>query len=143
MDNIFKPQQVMSGSYGTCMINGEVIAEVFEWTAQIKVDRKEIKLPGGQMGKKITGQSGEGTLKRYKLNSKWTTYFEKLKDGKEVLFELYLEVNDPDAAGAEAIKISECWNDEGYEFSAKHGEEITEELKFGFIANKLKSVERA
>ena len=66
----------------------------------------------------------------------------KIAKGQKIYFELYLEVNDPDAAGAEAIRITQCWNSDGFEFSAKSGEEITEEMKFGFIAKNLQLVER-
>ena len=62
----------------------KVVAEVFEWKAEIKIDRKDIDLPGGQKGKKIVGSSGEGTLKRYKLNSNWTKDFMKIAKGQEV-----------------------------------------------------------
>lgn len=141
--DIFKGKDVMSGSHGKCMIDGQTFAEVFEWEATVKLERKEINLPGGQKGSKIVATSGEGTLKRYKINSNWVKKFSKLTNTKEVYFDLYLEVNDPDAVGAEAITIKSCWNSEGFSFSSKHGEEITEELKFGFISNKLEIVEEA
>ena len=67
--DIFRQDQVMSGSHGTISIDGEILAEVFEWSAKVKIDRKKINMAGGQTGEKITGTSGEGTIKRYKANT--------------------------------------------------------------------------
>ena len=139
--NIFKANQVISGSHGTLMIDGEVFAEVFEVQIDTKIERKEIWLPGGQKGEKIVGASGEGTIKRYKLNSNWFKKFAKLAKGNEVYFELYFQVDDPDVSGAEAIRIIDCWNKEGFTFNGNRGEEITEELKIGFIATNLQPTE--
>ena len=40
--DIFRQDQVMSGSHGTISIDGEILAEVFEWSAKVKIDRKKI-----------------------------------------------------------------------------------------------------
>lgn len=50
--DLFKAHEVMSGSYGTCMMNGKVVAEVFEWKAEIKIDRKDIIFLAVKKGKK-------------------------------------------------------------------------------------------
>lgn len=139
--DIFKANQVLSGSHGTLMIDGEVFAEVFEVQIETKLERKEVWLAGGQKGEKIVGASGEGTIKRYKLNSNWFKKFAKLAEGREVYFEMYFQTNDPDVAGAEAIRIKDCWNKDGFSFNANRGEEITEELKIGYLPVNLKPVE--
>ncbi len=139
--DVFKANNVLSGSHGTLMIDGEVFAEVHEVKIETKLERKEIWLPGGQKGKKITGAGGEGEIKRYKLNSNWFKKFGKTLQGKEVYFELYFQLDDPDVAGAEAVRIKDCWNEEGFTIEAKRGEEITEELKIGFLPANLKYVE--
>nr|DAJ50050.1 MAG TPA: tail tube protein [Caudoviricetes sp.]DAJ77118.1 MAG TPA: tail tube protein [Bacteriophage sp.]DAU27914.1 MAG TPA: tail tube protein [Caudoviricetes sp.]DAX50188.1 MAG TPA: tail tube protein [Caudoviricetes sp.] len=139
--DIFRANQVISGSHGTLMIDGEVFAEVSEVEIETKIERKEIWLPGGQKAEKIVGASGEGTIKRYKLNSNWFKKFAKLAKGNEVYFELYFQLNDPDVSGAEAIRISGCWNKEGIKFEGKRGEEVTEELKIGYIPTNLQATE--
>ena len=48
--DIFKANQVISGSHGTLMIDGEVFAEVSEVKIETKIERKEVWLPGGQKG---------------------------------------------------------------------------------------------
>ena len=141
--DIFRQDQVMSGSHGTISIDGEILAEVFEWSAKVKIDRKKINMAGGQTGEKITGTSGEGTIKRYKVNSAWTQKFKKLANTREVYFDLYLEVHDPDATGAEALRITGCWNSDGFEIGSKRGEEITEELKYGLQAKNISFTEIA
>ena len=139
--DIFKANQVISGSHGTLMIDGEVFAEVSEVKIETKIERKEVWLPGGQKGEKIVGASGEGTIKRYKLNSNWFKKFTKLAKGNEVYFGLYFQVDDPDVAGAEAIRITDCWNKDGFSIEAKRGEEMDEELKIGYLPINLKAVE--
>lgn len=139
--DVFNAKDVISGSHGTLMIDGEVFAEVSEVKIETKLERKEIWMPGGQLAKKITGASGEGTIKRYKLNSNWFKKFGKLVKGNEVYFELYFQLDDPDVSGAEAIRIKDCWNEDGFAIEAKRGEEVTEELKIGFIPANLKYVE--
>nr|DAI55121.1 MAG TPA: tail tube protein [Caudoviricetes sp.] len=139
--DIFKANQVISGSHGTLMIDGEVFAEVSEVKIETKIERKEVWLPGGQKGEKIVGASGEGTIKRYKLNSNWFKKFTKLAKGTEVYFELYFQVDDPDVAGAEAIRITDCWNKDGFSIEAKRGEVMDEELKIGYLPINLKAVE--
>lgn len=139
--DVFKAKDIISGSHGTLMIDGEVFAEVFEVQIETKIERKEIWLAGGQKGEKIVGAGGEGTIKRYKLNSNWFKKFKKLAQGKEVYFDLYFQVDDVDVAGAEAIRIKECWNKDGFSFGANRGEEITEELKIGYLPINLQPVE--
>ena len=58
--DIFKADQVISGSHGTLMIDGQVFAEVSEVKIETKIERKDVWLPGGQKGEKMVGASGEG-----------------------------------------------------------------------------------
>ena len=83
--DIFRQDQVMSGSHGTISIDGEILAEVFEWSAKVKIDRKKINMAGGQTGEKITGTSGEGTIKRYKVKK----YIEMGRSNETKNFSVY------------------------------------------------------
>ena len=54
---------------------------------------------------------------------------------------MYFQIDDPDVAGAEAIRIIDCWNKDGFSLEAKRGEEMNEELKIGYLPINLKAVE--
>ncbi|MFR6169828.1 MAG: phage tail tube protein [Blautia wexlerae] len=86
------------------------MAEATALQAKMKLDTSEVKRTGTlEKGYKITGISGSGTLKLNKV----TSYFlkkvsENLKKGKATRMTIITNLEDPEAFGAERIRLDDC-----------------------------------
>ena len=86
------------------------MAETTALQAKMKIDTSEVKRTGTlEKGYKITGIGGSGTLKLNKV----TSYFikkisENLKKGKATRATIITNLKDPEAFGAERIRLDNC-----------------------------------
>lgn len=105
----FKPSDVVNGSFGKLYIDGRNVAEISEFIGKLSLDSKEVKLANGETGKKNTSSSFEITIKLQKVFSEELKILENIIAGKlNIYCDLNVEIDDPDALGAEAISISKC-----------------------------------
>lgn len=105
----FKPGDVVNGSFGKVYVNGRNVAEISEFTGKLSLDGKDVKLANGETGKKNTSVSFELTIKVQKVFSKELDILKNIKDGKLNNYcDINVELDDPEALGAEAISISNC-----------------------------------
>lgn len=105
----FRPGDVVNGSFGKVYIDGRCIAEISEFTGKLSLEGKDVLLPNGETGKKNTSSSFEITMKVQKVYSYELGILSKVKDGMlNVYCDLNVEIDDPQAKGAEAISISNC-----------------------------------
>lgn len=105
----FKPGDVVNGSFGKVYMDGRNIAEILEFTGKLSLEGKDVKLANGETGKKNTSSSLELTIKLQKVFSQELKILENVKDGKLNNYcDLNIQIDDPDAYGAEAIAISNC-----------------------------------
>ena len=103
-------KQVFYGSRGMIWIDGEKIAEITEIKATLTADKIEVNMARKMnKGYKVVGFDGKGSFKVWKVS---TYFIEKLapsiKEGKQVLFTIVSEVDDPDAIGNERIALYKC-----------------------------------
>lgn len=103
-------QQVMSGTHGEIWIDGDYMAEVTEFKAEVTLEKIEVNIVKKQ-GKhyKVTGFEGKGSVKFNKVSS----YMQKktsdsIKAGKQVVCTIISKISDPDAIGAERVVVRDA-----------------------------------
>ncbi len=100
----------MLGSWGEVWIDSDYMAEAIAVEAKMTLATTEVTQCRALFkGYKVTGIEGKGTLK---LNHV-TSYFinrmsEYIKSGKTPKATIITKVDDPDAFGAERIKLDDC-----------------------------------
>lgn len=100
----------------------------------MKLDTSEVKRTGTlEKGCKITGISGSGTLKLNKV----TSYFlkkvsENLKKGKATRMTIITNLEDPEAFGAERIRLDDCVITELTIADWEAGKLLEESIPFNF-----------
>ena len=109
MDNM-ESRHPFYGSRGMLWIDGYRVAEVLEVKATLTAKKLEVPMAGHMsVGYKTVGYEGKGTFKLHKVTSYFIEkYAPSIKEGKQVLFTLISEVNDPDAVGNERIELYRC-----------------------------------
>lgn len=106
----FKPYQVINGTYGEVWVDSDYMAEVLSLEAKVKIDQQEVnRVRTLSKGYKTVGIDCTGTLKLNKVDS----YFIKkmsdnLKQGKTTECTIISALSDPDAMGAERVKLIGC-----------------------------------
>lgn len=106
----YDDQQILNGAWGECWVDSDYMAEVTGVTAEVTFDKSETRQCRRLWkGYKVTGYDGKGTLKMNKVTSYWTKRIsEDMKKGKTTVFTIIAKLDDPDAMGAERIKLSGC-----------------------------------
>lgn len=118
--------RVCSGTFGHVYIDGEEYEEVQECTADETMDKKDVILVGSTRKKFKCGlRSGAGTLKGYKVTS-------KILELEFKKFEILTELDDPEAFGAERIRLKGCMFDKLSLVNFKAGELCEEETPFTY-----------
>ncbi|WP_044502807.1 phage tail tube protein [Megasphaera massiliensis] len=109
MDNM-KAEQVMSGTQGELWIDGQYMAEVTAFKAEIKLVKEEVN----QVKKvfkqyKITGAEATGNVKLNHVSSFFAVKMaDNIKNGKQTVCTIVSKVDDPDAIGAERVVIRDA-----------------------------------
>lgn len=109
MDN-FEAQQVMSGTQGEVWINGEYMAEVTSFKAQIKLLKEEVNQVK-KMSKqyKTVGWEGSGNIKMNHASSYFINLIsDNIKHGKQTVVTIIAKLSDPDAIGMESVTIRDA-----------------------------------
>ena len=114
----FAPQQVMTGSHGQVWIDGDLVAEVTAFKANIKLSKEEVK-KAKTMSKQYKYVGYEGTA-------------ENIKKGRATVCHVVAQVDDPDAVGVETISIYDVTFDSLTLANWKVGSIIEESVDFTF-----------
>lgn len=104
----FSPKRVINGTYGELWLNGEEMGETTGLTVKIKLNTQEILQCNKFMsGEKVMGGKGEGTIKLHKVTSRMSLKIaDCIKKKKFPSFTIISKLADPDALGAERVKIT-------------------------------------
>jgi len=122
------------GSRGMLWVDGYKVAEILEVKATLTAKKIEVPMARHMsVGYKIVGFEGKGSFKVHKV----TSYFiEKLapaiKEGRQVLFTLVSDVDDPDAVGNERVELYNCMVDSVDIINWAVGKLSEEEYNFTF-----------
>lgn len=108
------PERTINGTYGDAWIDDYYAAETTALQAKVSIEKTEVNQTGTLIkGYKITGLDCKGTIKLNKV----TSYFinklsENTKNGKATTCTIISKLADPDAYGAERVKLTGCTFDE-------------------------------
>ena len=129
-----KPNKTINGTFGSVWVNNEKWLDVEEFEAKVSIDYEDVNMAGDlATHKKMTGWSGEGTLKVKKVYSRGATLLAKaVKEGVVPDVNLVGKLADPDAFGAERIAINEVTFNEFMLMQFAQKTIGTEELPFNF-----------
>ena len=131
---IMESKRPFYGSRGMLWIDGYRVAEVLEVKATLTAKKLEVPMARHlSVGYKMVGFEGKGSFKVHKV----TSYFiDKLapaiKEGRQVLFTLVSDVDDPDAVGNERVELYNCMVDSVDLINWAVGKLSEEEYNFTF-----------
>lgn len=100
-------KRVMSGTWGEVWLDNEYVAEAYKFSAKISYNKQAIARCGQMANdQKVTSYSGTGSIGMHKINSRMGRLMgDKIRDGQDVRFTIIAKLDDPDAYGAERIRI--------------------------------------
>ncbi len=106
----YRPEQVVSGTWGELWIDGDKMAEVTAFEAKVTLDKAEVNMTGRlSKGYKVTGMTCKGKLKMNKVSSYFINKMSaNMKAGKQTVCTIISKINDPDAIGAERVVIKDA-----------------------------------
>ncbi len=140
----FKQQQVINGSQGELWIDDDYMAETTALEAKMKLETAEVpKNRTLYKGYKVTAITGEGTIKLNKITSYFTQkILGNIKAGKATRATIISNLDDPEALGAERIRLNDCVFTELTLANWENGKILEEEIPFNFTdADLLDAIE--
>ena len=132
--------RAINGSFGTVWHEGEWQTNVQSAEALVEIGKQEMNLSGTRwVGHKVMSLTGTGNIKGYKLTSKFIkTIGSVAKDtGKPYVTELIYKLADPEAFGAERIRLKGVQFDRIPLSSFEVNSLVEEELPFTFSGYEL------
>ncbi len=130
----FKPNQVISGSYGKVWVNGELLGQCKSFEAKLSINYESVQV-AEELGEyqKMIGYTGAGTMILHKVDS---TIFKMLKDGIStgILPDIKIvgRLADPASLGVERVELLDVTIDEVMLLKYKLKEIQEEEVPFKF-----------
>lgn len=100
--------RVINGSYGTVYHSGKWMTNVTQVELNVEFNKEEVATAGGRwIGHKITSLTGAGTLTGYKISSEMALLIGQVANDRSKPFvtELIFKLDDPEAYGAERIRV--------------------------------------
>lgn len=106
----FVPETTINGTYGELYLNDKFLVTVQRFEARVTVDRDEIRMVGQRgIGYKGKGVSGTGTISQFKVVSDFLQTISNPMVNprqRQPVFTLFMKVDDPEAIGAEWVRLS-------------------------------------
>lgn len=104
----FEDRRVINGTYGELWLDGDEMGETSGLSAKIKFNTQEVtQCKRFMTGEKVTGGKGDGTLKMHKVTSRMAVKLaEYIKKGQFPSMTIISNLKDPDAYGAERVKLT-------------------------------------
>ena len=106
--NAYADKNVINGTFGEVWCDSDYLAEATGLEAKMSLEKTEVNMCRRlSKGQKVTGIDGKGTLKMNKVSSYFILKLgEAIKQGKTPVSEIITQLKDPDAFGAEKIKLT-------------------------------------
>ncbi len=135
--------QRLNGSMGFLQINGIDISEVTGIKVNVEPIYTDVQM-GLDVGQKLVGRKGSGTLMLDKIMTRFAEMIDSLKQGKSYVVRLVAWVEDPDAIDGqtERIAISDVQFGALDIFNFTHGETVRQEIPFTFPVSSLDFLDR-
>lgn len=134
--------RTLSGSFAEVWVDGALIAELESLTVKVTLRRERVQL-GMDVDSKITGYSGEGTMKLKQVYTRFYEVLDEAKRGVDKRCTITTALKDPDAEGAQ----EERYSISGVAFSElpfinyKIGEVNDQTLPFTFRPSELRKLD--
>ncbi|WP_442863802.1 phage tail tube protein [Blautia massiliensis (ex Durand et al. 2017)] len=124
----------MNGTFGECWIDNDYMAETTALEATVKLDTTEVTRTGTlEKGYKVTGITCSGTLKLNKVTSYMLKKIgDNLKKGKATRATIISNIEDPEAFGAERIRLDDVVFTEIKLADWEAGKLLEESIPFSF-----------
>jgi hypothetical protein len=105
-----KAQQVMSGTNGEVWIDGDYMAQIIEFKAQVTLKKQAVNIVKTMADQfKVTGWEEKGSLKMNHVSSYMVTKMaDNIKNGKQTVCTLISKLSDPDSIGTERVVIKDA-----------------------------------
>ena len=103
-------QQVMNGTWGEVWIDGDYMAEITEFKADVSIEKAEVHICR-KLSKqyKVTGYTCKGSLKMNKVTSYMVEKMsDNMKAGKQTIMTIVAKLSDPDAVGDQRVVIKDA-----------------------------------
>lgn len=127
--------RVINGSYGEVWHEGKWLTNIQSAEAMVEIDKEEINRAGTRWkGHKVTSLTGTGSMTGYKVTSDFIKLVGAVADDrkKPYVTELIFKLDDPEAFGAERIRLKAVQFDQIPLGNFEVGSLIEEELPFTF-----------
>lgn len=132
-------QRVISGSKGQLWLNGDLLAEVKSIESKATINRDTVMMGGSyDEDSKVTSIGCEGSLVINKVFTREREFVEKLQQGKDERFQLFVTLDDPDAYGRETVQLENCWFNEVTIAQFEVGTILEREFPFGHTFSDIK-----
>lgn len=132
-------QRNIAGSKGQLWMNGNLWAETKSVESKATINRETIQMAGSyDEDSKITSISCEGSIVINKIFSREQEFIEEFKNGKDVRFQLFVTLDDPDAYGRESVQLDNCWFNEITVAQFEVGTVLEREFPFGHTYSDIK-----
>lgn len=130
----YRPDNVISGTWGELWLDDEYMAEIMSFKAEIGIKYSDIQMARKLInGKKMTNLDLTGEVKFHKVSSSVSSKISaSLKNGKTPSFKIISKLDDPDALGAERIVCYGCKFDKAILADWEVGKEGEESYSFTF-----------
>lgn len=129
-------KNVINGRFCKFWWNNEEVMEVKSFSANLKIDREEIKFNGGfRKGSKLKDLTGEGKFVLYHVYTRgMNNMLESYKNGEDVTFKVTSSAQDKDQVGGqyEKLSIGTCWLDELILADWEQDKILEKEYSYGF-----------
>jgi len=105
-----KAQQVMSGTNGEVWIDGDYMAQITEFKANVTLKKQAVNIVKQMADEfKVVGWEGKGSLKMNHVSSYMVTKMAaNIKAGKQTVCTLISKLSDPDSIGTERVVIKDA-----------------------------------
>ena len=130
----YTPDRVINGTFGECWIDDDYMAEATALEATVKLDTTEVTRTGTlEKGYKVTGITCSGTVKLNKVSSYMLNKIgSNLKAGKATRATIITNIEDPEAFGAERIRLDDVVFTEIKLADGEAGKLLEESIPFSF-----------
>jgi len=132
-----RPEQVLSGSYGTVYLGGQPLIEFNEVELTDNKTYEKILIPGQRrVGHKLTQVEGTGVIRGYRISKEFMETFAIIGDDEwDPVCQLEFYVEDPEADEPVKVRISDVKFTKNDILRFKAGEIVTEDWEFNFDSN--------
>lgn len=132
--NKFRPEQTLNGTWGEIWIDGQYMAEVTSFKAEVTIKKTAITQCQSLVdGQKVTGLELKGEVKMHKVNSFLVKKISAMiKKGKTPTCTIISNIDDPDSVGAEKVACYGCVFDKLTLADWEAGKNLEESNSFTF-----------